>query len=148
MKINPLVEEIKRICFDRNITQAKLSEMTGYTQVSICRWFSGQRTPTIDAVEKMADAVGMNLLMVCDASEKKTNGDFIRSMNDQQLSAFLFIGGLNTLSGFLECGGKEIMNMKELREWIKSDNFKCRQTVIGKEFLLNDDFTLKKEEQG
>ena len=63
MKINPLVEEIKRICFERNITQAKLSEMTGYTQVSICRWFSGQRTPTIDAVEKMADVLGLMIVI-------------------------------------------------------------------------------------
>jgi len=63
MKINPLVAEIKRICHERNITQARLSELTGYTQVSICRWFSGQRIPTVEAVEKMADVLGLVIKM-------------------------------------------------------------------------------------
>ena len=73
------------------------------------------------------------------------NGDYIRNMNNQRLASFLFIWGINTLASFREAGGMELMSAKELREWMEKEDFKCRQTQIGKDFMLNDDFSIKHE---
>ena len=70
-------------------------------------------------------------------------GDYIRNMNNQRLASFLFMWGINTLTSFMEAGGMEVMNAKELREWMEKEDFKCRQTQIGKDFMLNDDFSIK-----
>ena len=71
-----------------------------------------------------------------------TNGDFIRSMTDQQMEAFLFLWGVNSISSFMEHGGSELMNAVELMKWLKSDDFhSCRQTRIEEGFNLNEDYT-------
>lgn len=73
------------------------------------------------------------------------NGDYIRNMDNQRLASFLFIWGINTISSFFTAGGTEIMNAKELREWMESEDFQCVQTKIGEDFMLNDDFSIKEE---
>ena len=73
------------------------------------------------------------------------NGDYIRNMDNQRLASFLFIWGINTISSFFNAGGTEIMNAKELREWMESEDFQCVQTKIGEDFMLNDDFSIKEE---
>ena len=62
--INPIIERIKQLCADKGITQAKMAEKSGYTPVTINRWFSGASTPNIDALEEMAKVVGASLELV------------------------------------------------------------------------------------
>ena len=56
-----------------------------------------------------------------------TNAEKIRSLNDDELSAFLFKLSIKTLTGFMKSGGAGVMNAVELRIFLDSeycdDNF-------------------------
>ena len=71
-----------------------------------------------------------------------TNGDKIRNMTDEQLRLFLWTWTINTVSGFLQYGGKGAMNAADLKEWVKADasTFVCRETLVAEGFAYNQDF--------
>lgn len=48
-----------------------------------------------------------------------TNADRIRSMNDKELSNWLFQRDCTNIAAFLEYGGKGVMNAVQLLEWLK-----------------------------
>jgi hypothetical protein len=56
-----------------------------------------------------------------------TNAEKIRSLNDDELSAFLFKLSIKTLTGFMEAGGAGVMNAVDLRNFLdceySDDNF-------------------------
>ena len=56
-----------------------------------------------------------------------TNAEKIRSLNDDELSAFLFKLSIKTLTGFMEAGGAAVMNAVDLRNFLdceySNDNF-------------------------
>lgn len=62
--INPIIKQIKQMCAEKGISQLKMAEMSGYTVASISRWFSGKRTPNVDALEDMAKVVGASVELV------------------------------------------------------------------------------------
>ena len=57
------VEKLKRISEIKNVSQANLARRMKVTEVSVSRWFSGTRTPTIENIEKMADALDCKILV-------------------------------------------------------------------------------------
>ena len=73
------------------------------------------------------------------------NGDFIRNMDNDRLGRFLFTWGINTMVSFMEQGGCGPMDAKELREWLDADEFICNQTRVGKDFIYDQNFNLKRE---
>ena len=50
---------IRRICREKKITQKRLAEMTGLTNVVINYYEHGAKTPTIETVWKIAEALGV-----------------------------------------------------------------------------------------
>ena len=50
---------IRRICREKKITQKKLAEMTGLTNVVINYYEHGAKNPTIETVQKIAGALGV-----------------------------------------------------------------------------------------
>ena len=74
------------------------------------------------------------------------NGDFIRSMNNEQLCNFLFVWGINTAVSFLKHGGTKIMDAKQLAEWIDKEDFVCEQTKVGEDFLFGQNFKRKEQQ--
>ena len=73
---------------------------------------------------------------------KKTNGDKIREMTDEQLYRFLWTFKTNSIGLFLEYGGQYQMNAPELRRWIKADEstFVCFETAVGHESTYDQNF--------
>ena len=56
-----MTETMKRIKAEvalQEITHRELADRTGYTECSISRWLNDKRTPTIDVVETIAEALG------------------------------------------------------------------------------------------
>ncbi len=52
-------EKVKKMMADRNMSQKELSEKSGITRASICRYLQGKRRPRIDVVVNFAKAFGV-----------------------------------------------------------------------------------------
>ena len=48
-------------------------------------------------------------------------GDKIRSMTNKELASFIWWYDVNTITSFLQHGGKEIKNYSEIKEWLEED---------------------------
>ncbi len=57
------IQTLKRIAEQQNVSQANLARRMRTTETSICRWFKGERQPTIKNVEKMCDALDVQLIV-------------------------------------------------------------------------------------
>ena len=62
--MSDLISSIIEICSSQNITQRELAEKSGLTEVSISRYFNGERSPNIKNAEKMASALGLRIVML------------------------------------------------------------------------------------
>lgn len=71
------------------------------------------------------------------------NGDYIREMDNDRLTHFLWMWTINTLTIFMSGRMAESMNADELRKWMDSDRFLCSQTRVGDGFAYGQDFNLK-----
>ena len=54
---------IKKELKEQEITQTDFAKMIGVTDVTVHRWLTGQRSPSIDHVEQMARVLGMHVLV-------------------------------------------------------------------------------------
>ena len=54
-------EALSKIRIENNLTQSKLSELTGINQQNISRWESGQNIPNIEECVKLANFFGVSL---------------------------------------------------------------------------------------
>ena len=71
------------------------------------------------------------------------NGDYIRAMDNDRLSRFLWTWELNALTNFMQYGGQRSMNGSQLRKWLESENFVCPETEVGEDFVYDQEFNLK-----
>ena len=55
------VKKIKAITKAQGLKQVDLSDKSGYSVQAISHWFTDARTPMIDAVEDLVDALGMEI---------------------------------------------------------------------------------------
>ena len=85
-------ENIRRIRREKKITQKKLAEMTGLTNVVINYYEHGAKNPTIETVRKIAEALGVE--------PEKLTGE---KLTDQKAVKRLF-------SVFREFGGQMFIN--------------------------------------
>lgn len=54
-------EKVKKLMIEKNISQKKLSELSGITESSVCRYLKGDRTPRIDIVVNFAKALDVEV---------------------------------------------------------------------------------------
>lgn len=73
------------------------------------------------------------------------NGDYIRNMDNDRLSRFLWTFCLNTMSSFMQYGGMRVMDGKQLREWLDKEDFICEQTLVGEDMFYDQEFNIKEE---
>ena len=59
-KIN-FAEALIKVRKEHNLTQTKLSELTGIKQQNISRWEAGKNLPNIDECVRLADYFGLSL---------------------------------------------------------------------------------------
>lgn len=71
--MNEIVKQLKRIAEQQGVSQANLARRMKVTETSISRWFNGTRTPTIENVEKIADA--LNCCVFISYGRKLVNAD-------------------------------------------------------------------------
>lgn len=55
------IKTIKKIAEREHISQAQIARRAGFTEVSVCRWFKGERDPAIDTVERLANALDLKI---------------------------------------------------------------------------------------
>lgn len=100
-----LQEKIKELRMNRGISQKKLADAIGVAQSSVNYWEKGQRTPSVDAAQKLADYFNVSLDELYDINTTQksscTSSDVIN----------LFTGN----SGLTELI-EDIMNQKQLEE--------------------------------
>lgn len=63
-------DKVKKMMSDRNMNQKELSEKSGITRASICRYLQGKRRPRIDVVVNFAKALGVEPEDLLDEDEK------------------------------------------------------------------------------
>ena len=77
-----LHEKIRELRLNNNISQKKLADAIGVAQSSINYWEKGQRTPSVDAAQRLADYFNITLDELYDindisvASNKSKKGVF------------------------------------------------------------------------
>ena len=74
------------------------------------------------------------------------NGDYIRQMDNDRLARFLFIWQVNFISMFFESGFTDTMNAQQLKEWIRSNVWACKEVEVGEDFVFDSEFNLKGEQ--
>ena len=74
------------------------------------------------------------------------NGDYIRQMDNDRLARFLFIWQVNFISMFFESGFTDTMNAQQLKEWIRSNEWACKEVEVGEDFVFDSEFNLKGEQ--
>ena len=71
--MSDLVHSIIENCRLQSITQRELAEKSGLTEVSISRYFNGERSPNIKNAEKMASALGLRIVMLNAGADNGTD---------------------------------------------------------------------------
>lgn len=61
--MNETIETLKRIAKRQGVSQTNLARRMKVTEASLSRWFKGSRTPNIEIVERMADALDCRVLI-------------------------------------------------------------------------------------
>ena len=59
--MSPIIERIKNEITYQGIQQKELADMIGVTDVTMCRWMTGLRSPSLKYVEKMLSVLGMHI---------------------------------------------------------------------------------------
>lgn len=59
-----LVEKLRKIRKDKHITLKQMSEMTGTTYTSISDIENGKANPTLDTLNRLADALDCKIIVV------------------------------------------------------------------------------------
>ena len=77
-----------------------------------------------------------------------TNGNFIRDMDNDRLARFLWTWGINTLTSFMTDGGTKVFDAQQLRNWLDGEEFECIQSHVSSDFIYDNDFNLKEQENG
>ena len=63
---------------ERNINQKKLSELSGITESSVCRYLNGDRIPRIDVIVNFAKALEVDVEYLLDAGSVKSPYESIK----------------------------------------------------------------------
>ena len=56
---NMILENIRRLCLERNISIAELERKSGLNNATICKWANSM--PRVDTLKKVADALGVSM---------------------------------------------------------------------------------------
>lgn len=80
-----VVEKIRKIMIDRQLTQARVGEMMGAGESSASKLFSGQATITIDHLANLASSLSISVIDIL------TYGDATKKQEGEPVEAILQI---------------------------------------------------------
>lgn len=75
-------ENLKRIRKIKGLTQDNLSELTKISITSIQRYESGKRQPTIESIDKFAEALGVSVFELLDNKYDKAEYELEKGLNN------------------------------------------------------------------
>lgn len=61
--MDPALEQIRRAILDSGLTRYALWQRSGVEQSALSRFLSGERTLSLEAVEKLAEALGLEIVI-------------------------------------------------------------------------------------
>ena len=73
--------KIKQALFEKNTTQEGLAKKLGVTQGMITHWVTGRKTPTLESLERIAEALGLTLEYFI--SNKDVNTESFQNVSKQ-----------------------------------------------------------------
>jgi len=59
-------EELRRLMYENNMTQADVIRGTGVTRPTLCNWRSGKHQPTVKTLKRIADFFDVPLSIFLD----------------------------------------------------------------------------------
>lgn len=115
-------ENIRKIRKEKKISSKYIADYIGCSQQAILQYERGERNPSIDILNKIALALGVQINQLCSTESFVTRATFEKFMNDNNLS------------------------QKEFMELVKNNpnlTDKFEKPDIIKEFITDDDFNSK-----
>ena len=110
---------------ENNMTQTQLAQKIGTSNVTICRYLNGERTPRLDVVSRIANVFQVSLDYLLGLADDKT---IKKSSKNADLGISLFI--------------KDLYNLDKIPRLSKS-----QIELIKKLLLANKDFILPTKEE-
>lgn len=96
---------------DNNMTQTQLAKKIGTSNVTICRYLTGERTPRIDVITKIASEFNVSLDYLLGLSDDK---NIQTSDESADLSIAILIGKLYSLDNTSHLSKTQIELIKKL----------------------------------
>lgn len=59
-------EELRRLMYEHNMTQADVIRGAGVTRPTLCNWRNGKHQPTVRTLKKIADFFGVSVSVFVD----------------------------------------------------------------------------------
>lgn len=59
-------EELRRLMYEHNMTQADVIRGAGVTRPTLCNWRNGKHQPTVKTLKKIADFFGVSVSVFVD----------------------------------------------------------------------------------
>lgn len=78
-------KQLRKIMFDKNITQQKLAKELGIAQTDISRWLGGHRNPSLKSIEKIADYFSVPLNYFIENFKDTKNKDISEEKQNEKL---------------------------------------------------------------
>ncbi len=80
-------EKVRELMAEKGINQKELSQLSGITEASVCRYLKGDRTPRIDIVSNFARVLGVNVdYLLDDGAEESAYDSVLTVINGSKLS--------------------------------------------------------------
>lgn len=112
---NDFKKKLKWIMFEKGLSQAKLGTKMGLGQSRISKWITGERTPSLENLEKIAKALNMSAgeLIDYEPDKKKLNNKDILAIKDQEIN--LLKDKIKFLENKVNSLEKELKSLKKIK---------------------------------
>ena len=92
---------IKRLRIEKKLTQKKLSELTGISEVMISQYELGLRNPKLENLQKIAKALNVHSLVLLDQISQDLSDELLKDMETEKPS-FIDISLLREIFGKID----------------------------------------------
>lgn len=110
-KIEKFSYRLSVLLEENNLSQTKLAQNIGTSNVTICRYLNGERIPRLDVVTKMADVFNVSIDYLLGISDNK---EFKGTNEDSDIDIALLIKNIYSLEGNFHLSKKQIDLIKKI----------------------------------
>jgi len=80
-----LLQYLRQVAADKNITHAQISEKTGFTQNNVSRMLMGRYSPSLENFIKLAEAIDVYIFII----DKHEDNDLVNIMKHRWGNLFI-----------------------------------------------------------